>query len=252
MRKVLVALALLMLSTPSFATYWIVMKDGSKYKAKGKWTVTNGKALIQLESGTNIVVDPAQIDVAKSDEATRLGGATVLAQEQPADAQPRQQSSLGSAIKLRKLQQQQQQEQQPAATPSPTSAVPSPTPAPSSVPATSGGSGVLGNEIVDKFSRAYENVGIFEQKVTSPRPHVLHVELTTDSEEKVFNAMSATAFLIMRNAGVASAQIDMVELFMRTTTGGAAGRFQMTRDDAAALDGKQMTREDYFVRKVIY
>jgi len=44
----------------------------------------------------------------------------------------------------------------------------------------------------------------------------------------------------------------MVELFMKTTTGGSSGRFQMTRADAQALDSKQMSREDYFIRKVIY
>jgi hypothetical protein len=39
---------------------------------------------------------------------------------------------------------------------------------------------------------------------------------------------------------------------MKTTVMQAAGRFQMNRADAQALDSKSMTREDYFVRKVIY
>jgi len=41
---------------------------------------------------------------------------------------------------------------------------------------------------------------------------------------------------MVRNAGVAGAQIDVVELFLKTTTGGAAGRFQMTRADAESLE----------------
>ena len=57
---------------------------------------------------------------------------------------------------------------------------------------------------------------------------------------------------MVRNAGVVGAQVDMVELFMKTTTGGAAGRFQMSRLDAQTLDSKQMSREEYFIRKVIY
>ena len=57
---------------------------------------------------------------------------------------------------------------------------------------------------------------------------------------------------MVRNAGVTGAQVDMVELFMKTTMGGAAGRFQMNRLDAQSLDSKQMTREEYFIHKVIY
>jgi hypothetical protein len=47
-------------------------------------------------------------------------------------------------------------------------------------------------------------------------------------------------------------KLDVVELFMKTTTGGAAGRFQMTRADAEALDKRTMSQQDYFLRKVIY
>ena len=39
-------------------------------------------------------------------------------------------------------------------------------------------------------------------------PHSLRAELTADNEEKVFNAISATSFLVVRNAGVPGAQVD--------------------------------------------
>lgn len=237
MRKALaIVVVAFLVSMPAMAAYWVVLKDGTKYQAKQKWTVVSGKAVIQLQNGSTITVDPASIDVAKSEEATRLGGGKVLAVEEQ-DAPMRTQSSLGTAVKLRKLQQQQQAQEAATATTAP---VPTP------------GAGSLSNEVIDKFARAYENVGIYEQKVTSPAANSLRVELTADSEEKVFNAISATSFLIQRNAGVPNTQIDVVELYMKTTTGGSAGRFQMTRADAAAIDTKAMTREDYFVRKVIY
>jgi hypothetical protein len=57
---------------------------------------------------------------------------------------------------------------------------------------------------------------------------------------------------MVRNAGVDGVQIDMVEMFMKTTTGGSAGRFQMTRADAEALDKRTISQQDYFVQKVIY
>ncbi len=111
---------------------------------------------------------------------------------------------------------------------------------------------MLTSEVLNKFERAYENVGIFERTIKATGAHSLRAELTADSEEKVFNAISATSFLVVRNAGVPGAQIDIVELFMKTTTGGSSGRFQMTRDDAQTLLDHKLTREEYFVRKVLY
>jgi hypothetical protein len=68
----------------------------------------------------------------------------------------------------------------------------------------------------------------------------------------VFNAISATSYLMLRNAGVDGVQIDMVELFMKTTTGGSAGRFRMSRADAEAIDKRTMSQQEYFIRNVIY
>jgi hypothetical protein len=236
MRKSLITLgAALLLSTQLFATYYVVLKDGTQYRAKAKWTVVNGKAIVALENGQTLQLDPNAIDAAKSEEATKFGGGSVLAQQQAQSASGKQEkSNLGAAFKLRKL-------------PGDQSATTTNTPAPVAISGP-----VISNEVLNKFENAYENVGIFEHTMVGTGAHTLRADLTVDSEEKVFNALSATAFLIVRNAGVAGVQVDMVELFMKTTVMQAAGRFQMNRADAQALDSKSMTREDYFVRKVIY
>ncbi|HET7711531.1 MAG TPA: hypothetical protein VFL80_06340, partial [Thermoanaerobaculia bacterium] len=57
----------------SFAEYIVVLKNGTQYRAKAKWTVVNGKAMVQLQSGQTLQIDPAEIDVAKSENATKLG-----------------------------------------------------------------------------------------------------------------------------------------------------------------------------------
>ncbi|HUJ15846.1 MAG TPA: hypothetical protein VL284_18800 [Thermoanaerobaculia bacterium] len=236
MRKSLILLAALLVSTQAFATYFIVLKDGSQIRAKSKWTVVGGKAIVQLESGGTMALDPKSIDAAKSEETTKLGGASVLAVEQTQTAPAQQQpSTLGGAFKLRKLANE----------------VPTTTaPATDTAPVASGP--MLSPDVISRFEAAYENVGIFEHTLKPTGPHSLRAELTADNEEAVFNAISATSFLIVRNAGVSGAQVDSVELFMKTTTGGSAGRFQMNRDDAAALDNKSMTTQEYFVRKVLY
>jgi len=242
MKRTLAVAALAALMTANaFATYIVVLKNGQTYKAKAKWTMQNGKALVQLENGQSLAIDPSLIDVAKSEQTTNAGygGAKILntpTNNTAPQPQP-QQSALGQAFHLRKG---------PAPAPAPAPVTPA-----TAAPVSPSGA-TLSQDVLDKFARAYENVGLFEQKITSPAAGTIHAELTADSEDKVFNAISATSFLIARNAGVTGVDIKMVELFMRTTVGGSAGRFQMTREDAQALESKQITQQEYFIRRVIY
>jgi len=242
MKKSLILAAFLTLvAMPSFARYIVVLKNGTSYTAKEKWTVVNGKAIVQLQNGQSLQFDPALIDVAKSEQMTKIGMANAsvveLSPNMPQTSTAPRQPSLGAAIKLRPKND---------APPTAVKATPS-TPAPVSVP-----SGSLAAQVIDKFRRAYENDGIFESNVTSTGSDTFSVELTVDTEDRVFGALSTTSAMIMRNAFVEGAKIELVELFMKTTTGGAAGRFQMTRADADALLNKKIKREDYFITKVIY
>jgi len=156
MKKILLLLAVSLFVSPQLFAYWVVLKDGTtRYDAADKPVITGNKATIKLKTGQTIVVAAEAIDVAKSEEVTRLGGGRLLAMEQhatPAAQKPA--SSLGSQIKLRR------QEQQPTAAAMPMA------PAPITGP-------TLGTEVVDKFERAYENVGVFEHKLTSTGAHTL-------------------------------------------------------------------------------
>src|SRR5262249_7916868 len=238
MKKILLLLAIAIFVSPQLFAYWVVLKDGTKYETVDKPTVANGKATVKLKNGQVIQVAADAIDVAKSEEVTRLGGGTLIGVELQRPQPQQKQSSLGSQIRLRRPEQMQ-----PAA---PAIAAPAPVTGP-----------LLGADVIEKFERAYENVGVFEHKLTSTAPHVLRAELTIDNEDKVFNTISATAFLLVRNAGLNKVTIDEVDLFMKMTNGGAAGRFQMTRADAEALylGGKAPDRiklQEYFVGKVLF
>ena len=240
MRKNLLLALTLLVAAPAFAKYIVVLKDGTRYEAKAKWTVVKGKAIVLLENGQSLRLDPAFIDVPASEQLTKIGIASAnVIDLNPAvtAAQPRQGGpTLGESVKLRRNQ-------------------PQPQPAPavtSTAPPVVSGPGAISREVIEKFERAFENVGIFQYKVTPSGAYSIRAQLTIDTEDRVFNAISATSFLMVRNAGVDGARIDMVELFMGTTTGGSAGRFQMTRADAEALDKRTISQQDYFVRKVIY
>ena len=241
-KSLILAVLLTVVATPAFARYIVALKNGTSYTAKEKWTVVNGKAIVKLENGQSLQLDPALIDVAKSEQLTKIGtaGASVvdLNPDAPKTSTAPRQPSIGTAIKLR-----------PKSDPSQAATTPSTTPAAAtvSVPA-----GSLASDVIEKFRRAYENDGIFETSVSSTGANSYRVELTVDTEDRVFGALSTTSAMIMRNAFVEGAKVELVELFMKTTTGGAAGRFQMSRADADALLNKKIKREDYFISKVIY
>lgn len=242
MKKALLLIALTaFVAAPSFAKYIVVLKDGKSYSAKAKWTIVNGKAIVLLESGGSLQLDPSLIDAARSEQLTKIGmvNARVLDLDPNAAPAPQQQAqpSLGDTIKLRRpAPQQKPQAAAPAVPPPPTVAE----------------GNRLSDDVLEKFDRAFENVGIFEKTLVSTGPGTIRAEMTVDTEDRVFNAISATSYLMVRNAGVENTRIDMVELFMKTTTGGAAGRFQMSRADAEALNDRTISQQEYFVRKVIY
>ncbi len=242
--RFVVMFAALLVAAQAFAQYTVVMRDGTRYKAKAKYTIQNGKAIILLTNGQSLQVDPALIDAAKSEQLTKLGvdGKLLdLTTNMPVSQVPaqQQQEPLGGQIKLR--------QRSTGKVPTPdTSQAPVVAPPPNVV------AGTVPQRVLDNFDKSYENIGIFEKNIVSTGARSLRAELTVDTEERVFNAISATSYLIMRNAGVDGAVIDMVELFMKTTSGGSAGRFQMSRADADAMEKRLISQQDYFVRKVIY
>jgi len=126
------------------ASYWIVTKDGTRYEAKSKWTVVNGKAMITLANGTVMSLDPTSIDVAKSEETTRLGGGSLLGVEQLPGTSTSKASTLGSSIRLHRL---------PASQPA---VAPAPVAAPADVPQPSAPGTGLGTDVINRFERAFE------------------------------------------------------------------------------------------------
>lgn len=237
------AFFLLVLPVLSFASYTVVMKDGQRYRAKQKWVVSGGKAIITLESGQTLSLDPKLINVEESEKVNSqgLGGARVIATSQdPAKSAP--QASPLSSITIKKGG-------SPAAAP-PTPGA-SPSKAPSTGPAT--GSTNLSNNVIQLFSDAYENVGFFDSKIVGNGPNRLQVTMTADNEDQVYKALSATAFMMTKIPTATGEKVEVIDLFLRTINGGSGGRFQMTQTDAADLAHDTQNKwKDYYVRKVIF
>lgn len=236
----------LLMPVLSFASYTVVMRDGQRYRAKEKWTIVNGKAIFTLENGQSMSLDPKLIDQAESEKvnAQSLGGARILATSQaPAESKPSA-SPLGS-ITIKPTTNTATATKTPAAASTRSTT-------PSAVGAATGSTN-LSNNVVQIFSQAYENVGLFDAKVLGNGPNRLHITMTADNEDQVFKAISATAFMMTKVHGATQERVETIDLFLTTINGGSGGKFQMTLADATDLaQDTQNKWKDYFIRKVIF
>jgi hypothetical protein len=237
MRTMLVLVAALVLAAPAaLAEYIVVLTDGRRYVAHEKYKVQNGKAIISLTNGRTIQVEIGSIDQAASEAATRsgLGDVKILATVPTQDTASAGTSRppLGSIATIRRP------EPRATTSTSPSDAI--------GTPATPGIR--LDPALASKFTAAFENVGLFERSLEMRTDSVLRIDVTADNEDHVFKAISATSFIY---ANVPS-NLEAVELFMRTSTGGSSGRFQMTKEQAIALADQKVAWYDYFVRNVLY
>lgn len=233
MRKsTLLFAAALLVASQGFASYIVVLKDGTRYKAKEKWKTSNSQAIITLETGTVIQVPVGLIDQAETDKtnALGLGDAKVIAvQSTPATSRPAEESAL-SKVRIRKQE--------------------TPAPQPANMQRSNDSlAEEIPSEVLRKFTRAYENVGLYDAKVVPLAGKTIKVQLTADTEENVRRAISATAYMLIN---VDDIRLEGVQLLMGQLNGGAAGRFQMNRDDAQSLVDNKLNWQAYYVRKVIF
>lgn len=237
--KRLIATSILALFIPAAvsAQYVVILKDGKRYRAAERWKIVDGKALLRLESGTLMQLDPTLIDVPATDRANQsnLGDARVIDRPQsPGATETRPaEPSLGSVTKLRGAQPSDRSRQADSVAPS-------------------SSSGNVPQQVMDRYRNAYENLGLYDANIRATGPAALRIELLTENEQQVFNALSATAYLMERLPGTTNVEVSEVELNLITRRGGYAGRFRMNREDAAKLESKTITPQVWFVEKVIF
>ena len=237
-KSLLLGVLILFATTTASATFVVVLKDGTRYKATEKWTERNGQAIVKLESGTTVQFDMGLIDEAETKKVNELGfgDAKLLTVEEKRAPQKTQAqaSPLGSLTTIRS------QSRQPRSVPEPSTG---------SLDVEQSGPPMIEQDVIRKFTAAFDNVGLYDAKV-EPRPgYVLRAELTANDEDDVMKALSATSYVM---ANLPDSRIDMVELFMVTLNGGSAGRFQMTQQHAQALSKKEMDWTTYFIQRVIF
>lgn len=223
--------------------YVIYLKDGSTYQAKEKYRVDKGMALITLTNGTVISVDLRLIDAAKTEQANKSGmdadmildGAGTTTQTPTPKP-----TSLGQIAKGA------------GALSSPNSL--------GSTPAKAAGTGGKAKdaEFADEgvrraFTKIFENVNLFEYKIVQgSSPSTVRINMTTDNEKDVFNALTASARVMNELNVLKMTSVTALELYLSTTSGAAAGRFTFGLDAAKTLADGSISVEQFFIEQVLF
>ena len=222
--------------------YVIYLKDGSTYQAKEKYRVEQGMAIITLANGTVISVDVRLIDTAKTDQANKSGIDADLildgAGNQPQAPAPKA-TSLGQIAKG-------------------AGALSSPNNLGANTGKATGPGKSKEAEFSDEsvrraFAKIFENVNLFEYKIVQgSTPSTVRINMTTDNEKDVFNALTASARVLNELKELNKTSVSALELYLSTTSGAAAGRFTFGLEAAKGLAEGNTPVEQFFIEQVLF
>lgn len=262
------------LASPLLA-YTLYLKDGRTVSCKGKYQIVNGKALITLQNGTQASLNPAEIDIRKSDEMNKrdYGSAEVLdmGNTTPSGTQPPRQKSLADLISAREAGPRSLPDvRRPASATSATSAMSATSANTANAAADTAGSTRPGKsrsgypdltslprnpypqaDIAAELKQFFlgqkaEDVAVY----SGSQPGRPLVEVTTSSEGAVFRALAIGANALLHVRGLFPQRVADIELVMVTPERDRAGQFVLTPEMATDLVAKRVDLISFYVSNV--
>ena len=237
-RFLLLAVLLLTVFASAGLAYNVVLKNGSIIFAREPYTVKGTKAIITLQNGTVVSYDLDQIDIPGTQKYNQENPGNVIALE-PGDARvsipvtARPTTSLQDVIRQKKVT---------IGAPAPKSAAANPAGSASSFQN-------VDPFIEEAFHRVLDGASISQYRLTTYRGR-LRLLATANTEEAVFNTLSATARVL---ADLAAKGHQITTDIVLTTSGGeAGGSFEMNPEQARLIVNGNLTPADYFVKNVIF
>jgi hypothetical protein len=236
--RILLALLSTFLLCSAASAYVIKLKDGSLIFARMKYTVKGDRAIITLENGTVTAMKLDQIDVEGSDKYNAENFGNVVAIDTPDGRKPTAVASTGPASP--KLQDYIKEKH-------PRMGLP----APGDKTAGADGSGPsfqpVDANLQTAFTKIFDGAGITQYRLTNFRGKT-GLLVTANTEEQVFNALSAAARALSDPAsrGVPTT----IKIVLTTSSGEVAGTLDMSPEQARQLVNGQISAADYFVKNV--
>lgn len=233
-------LAFVIAAAPALG-YVVKLKDGTIIFARTVYTVKGTKAIITLENGTVTQYDLDKVDIPGTVDYNEKYKGNVIGIDTPVEtniATPQVTAvpakRLGDLIRERKAQ------IKPLPTPN--------GPAGSDSATASQTWSSVDRPIQEAFSKFFDGAGISQYRLTNYRG-TLRLLTTANSEEAVFNSLSAAARAVADlNAKGHDVKLEVV---LTTSGGEAGGTFVLTPEQSRLLVNGQISVADFFVKNVI-
>ena len=232
----LLALLSTFLISTAASAYVIKLKDGSLIFARMKYTVKGDRAIITLENGTVTAMKLENIDVEGSDKYNKENFGNVVAIDTPDERKPT--AVAGPASQAPRLQDFIKDKNPRMALPANQK---------SSTDATGPSFQQVDQNLQSAFTRIFDGAGITQFRLTNFRGKT-GLLVTANTEEQVFNALSAAARALSDPAsrGVPTT----IKVVLTTSSGDSAGSLEMSPEQARLLVNGQMTAADFYVKNV--
>jgi hypothetical protein len=230
------ALLSTVLTCTAASAYVIKLKDGSLIFARIKYTVKGDRAIITLENGTVTAMKLDQIDIEGSEKYNKENFGNVVAIDTPEEKKPT--VVAGPASQAPRLQ-DYIKERKPRMG------------LPSNEKSTADASGPSFQQVDPNlqgaFARVFDGAGITQYRLTNFRGKT-GLLVTANTEEQVFNALSAAARALSDPAsrGVPTT----IKVVLTTSSGDSAGTLEMSPEQARLLVNGQISAADFYVKNV--
>ncbi|HPC81904.1 MAG TPA: hypothetical protein P5234_00515 [Thermoanaerobaculaceae bacterium] len=248
-RTLALALAVLCVSTWSYAAYVLILKDGTRQVAREKYRIKGKNVEFVTTSGTLRSIPLALVDLKATEElnARNFGSAQPLDWVDGNEVPPTPTPTPSVAKMVGHLR---------------SSAVAGPVQnvLPTPTPMVGFREIKFGDERVDQaFQQGLESYHLYLYRTSQgTQPGYLFLEVQVNGKKEVSRALQAitTTYHVvaqdLRQAGQVSRLPERVEILLINEAGKEAGVFRITPEDAEELATGKITAEAFFVQKVMF
>ncbi len=247
----LVPVILFLVAGPLLAAdYVIYTKDGQRIPAREKPVVQGNRLVFRTPLGAQQSMALADYDEVRTLKANQegLGGVYVLGEPGGTKALPDtagKKPSLSEYIKQNKKIMKPKEGETPAAEADPAARL-----AAALKTSEPGGGGPIDLQMMNAFTQAFEGAGIRGVRLVSIAQGV-RLQVITETEQQVFGAIAAAARGLKESRAFGKS-IDKVDMYLATSAGESAGRFEILPEDAESLVTGRTTPAKFFVSNVIF
>lgn len=232
------------------ADYVIYTKDGQRIPAREKPVVQGNRLVFRTPLGAQQSMALADYDETRTMKANQegMGGAYVLGDPSTTKVIPDtagKKPSLSDYIKQNKKIMKSPQSETSSAETDPAARLSAALKA-----SEAGGGGAMDLQMMNTFNQAFESAGLRGVRLISI-PQGVRLQVITETEQQVFGAISAAARGLKESRALGKS-LDKVDMYLATSAGEPAGRFEISPEDAEALVTGRTTPSKFFVASVIF